>query len=258
MKLDGKVTVITGAAQGIGRACAERFLREGAKVVLGDIDAEALDRTAREIGPRSHVLARPTDVTRKVEVEALADAAMAGFGALDIMVNNAGIVRSQDFLDITEEDYDAVLNVNLKGAFFGAQAAARRMIAAGTPGVILNMSSINALVANPSIATYAISKGGMNQITTTAAMAFAPHGIRVVGIGPGTVLTDMVANSILTSDEARRTILSRTPAGRCAEPAEIAAIAAFLASEDASYITGQTVYADGGRMALNYTMPVWD
>jgi glucose 1-dehydrogenase len=118
------------------------------------------------------------------------------------------------------------------------------------------MSSINALLANPSIATYAMSKGGMHQSTTTASIALAPHGIRVVGIGPGTILTEMVAQTIMTSDSARRNVLSRTPIGRCGEPSEIAAVAAFLASDDASYITGQTIYPDGGRMVLNYTVPV--
>lgn len=129
------------------------------------------------------------------------------------------------------------------------------MIAQGGGGVIINMSSINALLSGPSAATYAISKGGMNQGATIAA-AFAPHRIRVVGIGPGTILTEMVAQSIMTSDAAPRAALARTPIGRCGEPSEIASVAAFLASEDASYITGQTVYVDGGRTVLNYTVPV--
>jgi NAD(P)-dependent dehydrogenase (short-subunit alcohol dehydrogenase family) len=122
--------------------------------------------------------------------------------------------------------------------------------------VILNMSSINALLANPKLATYAISKGGMNQLTTVAAVALAPHRIRVCGIGPGTILTEMVANAIFSSDDARKVVLSRTPIGRCGEPSEIASVASFLASDDASYITGQTIYPDGGRLILNYTVPV--
>ena len=124
------------------------------------------------------------------------------------------------------------------------------------PRVILNMSSINALLANPNLATYAMSKGGMNQLTSVAAVALAPHGIRVAGIGPGTILTEMVANSIFSSDEARKMVLSRTPIGRCGEPSEVASVVAFLASDDASYITGQTIYPDGGRLILNYTVPV--
>jgi glucose 1-dehydrogenase len=156
----------------------------------------------------------------------------------------------------SEDDFDQVLGVNLKGPFLGVQAGARAMIAGGNGGVIINMSSINAILGNPSIATYAISKGGLNQLTVTAALALAPHGIRVVGIGPGTILTDMVAKSIMTSDEARHSILSRTPMGRCGDPSEIASVAAFLASKDASYITGQTIYPDGGRLILNYTVPV--
>ena len=130
------------------------------------------------------------------------------------------------------------------------------MIEQGSGGVIINMSSINALLANPSLATYAMSKGGMNQLTNVAAVALAPHNIRVVGIGPGTILTEMVKEAIFTSDEARKTVLSRTPAGRCGEPSEVASVAAFLASDDASYITGQTIYPDGGRLVLNYTVAV--
>ncbi len=257
MKLDGKVAIITGAARGIGRACAERFLLEGANVVIADIATDALAHTAKELGGSDRIVAVHADVSRRADVEKIIETAVAKFGRLDIMVNNAGIVRSQEFLDITEDDYDAVLGVNLKGAFFGTQAAGRQMIAQGGGGVIINMSSINALLAIPALATYAISKGGMNQVTTVAAIAFAPHNIRVVGIGPGTILTE-IAQSVMTTDAARRTVLSRTPIGRCGEPAEIASVAAFLASADASYITGQTVYVDGGRMALNYTVPVKD
>ncbi len=204
----------------------------------------------------SRIVAIGADVSKRADVDKIVDTAVKAFGRLDIMVNNAGVAKNQPFLDITEADYDAVLGVNLKGAFFGTQAAGRQMIAQGGGGVIINMSSINALLSNPAVATYAISKGGMNQVTTIAAVAFAPHRIRVVGIGPGTILTEMVAQSIMTSDAARHAVLARTPIGRCGEPSEIASVAAFLASEDASYITGQTVYVDGGRMVLNYTVPV--
>jgi glucose 1-dehydrogenase len=178
------------------------------------------------------------------------------FGRVDVMVNNAGVAKNQDFLAISEEDFDAVLGVNLKGAFFGVQEAAKQMVAQGGGGVIINMSSINALLANPSVATYAISKGGLNQVTTIASVALAPHNIRVVGVGPGTILTEMVATAIMSSEQAKNSILARTPIGRCGEPLEIASVAAFLASDDASYITGQTIYPDGGRLILNYTVPV--
>ncbi|MDX8497817.1 SDR family oxidoreductase [Mesorhizobium sp. VK4C] len=257
MRQAGKVAVVTGAARGIGRACAERFLAEGAKVMLGDIDAEELKKCAAEIGSPETVLAVVTDVSRKDQVDALVAAAVVKFGRVDIMVNNAGIAPVQDFLDISEADYDRVLAVNLKGAFMGTQAAARQMIAQGEGGVIINMSSINSGLANPRVATYAISKGGMNQVTGTAAVAFAPYGIRVVGVGPGTIATEMVMDgTFIDSEEMRRAILSRTPLGRLGTAAEVASVVAFLASDDASYITGETIYPDGGRRVLNYTVPV--
>jgi len=256
MRLEGKIAVITGAARGIGRACAERLLAEGAKVVIADVDSARLHETASAIGAPEEVLAVTTDVSKKDQVEALIAAAVERFSRLDIMVNNAGIAMMQDFLEVTEADYDKVLSVNLKGAFFGVQAAGRQMIAQGQGGVIINMSSINSGLANPRVATYAISKGGMNQVTSTAAVAFAPHGIRVVGVGPGTIMTEMVEGSFIDSEEARRTVLSRTPLGRCGTAEEIAAVVAFLASKDASYITGETIYPDGGRRVLNYTVPV--
>jgi NAD(P)-dependent dehydrogenase (short-subunit alcohol dehydrogenase family) len=263
MRLAGKVAVVTGAAQGIGRACAERFLKDGARVVIGDVNAAQLAKTAADLGNPDSLATLRTDVSKRADVDALVQLAADRFGRLDVIVNNAGIARTQQFLDITEEDFDTVLGINLKGAFFGTQAAARQMIAQndagmGSGGVVINMSSVNALLAIPALSTYAMSKGAINQLTTTAAVALAPHNIRVVGIGPGTILTELVAQQIMTSEAARKSVLSRTPIGRCGEPGEVASVASFLASEDASYVTGQTVYVDGGRMILNYTVPVKD
>ncbi len=255
MRLAGKVAVVTGAARGIGRATVERLLAEGAKVVVSDVDAERLNKTVAEIGPPENVLAAPADVSRKDEVDRLVAAAVQKFGAIDIMVNNAGIAPVVDFLEVTEELLSRVLDVNLKGAFYGTQAAGRQMIAQGRGGVIINMSSINSGLANPNVAPYAISKGGMNQVTTTAALAFAPHDIRVVGVGPGTIMTEMVAGAFVQS-AGNHAILSRTPLGRYGQVSEIASVVAFLASDDASYITGETVYVDGGRRILNYVVPV--
>lgn len=256
MRFSGKVAVITGAARGIGRACAERFLSEGAQVVIGDIDAARLTETASALGGPDRILAVPTDVSQKTEVDALIAAAVASFGRVDIMVNNAGIAIVRDYLDISPEEFDHVLGVNLKGAFLGTQAAARQMIAQGQGGVIVNMSSINSGLANPNLATYAISKGGMNQVTSTAAVSFAPHGIRVCGVGPGTIATEMIEGAFTKRAGGNDTILSRTPLGRLGRPEEIASVVAFLASDDASYFTGETIYPDGGRRVLNYTVPV--
>jgi len=255
MRFAGKIAVITGAAQGIGRATAERFLAEGARVVLADIDEARLAATAAEIGTADSVLAVPTDVAEKAAIDALIAAAVARFGRIDTLVNNAGICPVADFLDFTEEQFDRTLAVNLRAAFFGTQAAGRQMIAQGTGGVIVNMSSINSGLANPSVAPYAISKGGMNQVTSTAALAFAPHGIRVCGVGPGTIATDIIKGAF-TERAGMNAILARTPLGRLGEPEEIAGVVAFLASDDASYITGETIYPDGGRRILNYTVPV--
>lgn len=257
MRFEGKVVVITGGAQGIGRATAERFIAEGAKVVIADVNAERLHATAAEIGMKDNILAVVADVAEKDQVDALVAAAVKTFGRIDVMVNNAGIAPVMDFLDISPETFDRVIGVNLKGAFLGTQAAARAMIVQGEGGVIINMSSVNSGLANPNVATYAISKGGMNQVTSTAAVAFAPHGIRVCGVGPGTIATEIIKGAF-TERAGMHAILSRTPMGRLGEPEEIAGVVAFLASDDASYITGETIYPDGGRRILNYTVPVKD
>ena len=254
MKLANKVAIVTGAARGIGKACAERLIAEGAKVVVANIDAARLAESVAAIGSPEVVLPIVTDVSKKEQVEALIAAAVKKVGCLDIMVNNAGIALVQDLLAVTKADYDRVLGVNLEGAFSGTQAAARQMIAQGGGGVIINMSSINSGLANPRVATYAISKGGMNQVTATAGVAFARNGIRVVGVGPGTIDTDMIHTGFV-SDATERSIMARTPLGRYGTAAEVAAVVAFLASDDASYITGETIYPDGGRRVLNYVMP---
>jgi glucose 1-dehydrogenase len=258
MKLSGKVAAITGAARGIGKACAKRFLDDGVKVVISDVDADGLAATAAELGRPDALRTVVGNVAKRADVDQLVATAVKEFGRLDIMVNNAGVARNRDILEISEEEFDEIIGINLKGAFFGVQAAAKQMIAQGSGGVIINMSSVNALLAIPALATYAMSKGGMKQLTSVAAVALAPHNIRVVAVGPGTILTDMVASSIYTSEDARKTVMSRTPSGRGGEPSEVASVVAFLASDDASYITGQTIYPDGGRLVLNYTVPVKD
>jgi NAD(P)-dependent dehydrogenase (short-subunit alcohol dehydrogenase family) len=254
MRLANKVAIVTGAAQGIGLACAERFLEEGAKLMLSDINVEKLRAAAERLGAAFE----PADASLKADVDRLVRRTHETFGRIDILVSNAGITSLADFLDVTEEQYDRVLRVNLKSQFLCGQAAARQMVRQGGGGVIINMSSVNAVLAIPNQVPYVVSKGGSAQLTKVMAIALAQHGIRVVAIGPGTILTDLARTASLGSEEARRKVMSRTPLGRGGEPSEIASVAAFLASDDASYITGQTIYPDGGRLALNYTVPVAD
>ena len=247
--LNGRVCLVTGGAQGIGEACCRRFAREGAKVVIADMDDVRGTALASELGS----LYVHCDVGDKAQVDALVAAAIKAHGRIDMLVNNAGIFKACDFLDITEADFDAVLRVNLKGAFLVAQAVAREMARAGR-GSIVNMSSVNGTLAIPSIASYNVSKGGINQLTRVMALALADKGIRVNAVAPGTIATELAAKAVLTSEEAKARIMSRTPLRRLGEPAEIADTVAFLASDAASYITGEIMVVDGGRMALNYTV----
>lgn len=259
MALDGKIAIVTGAAGGIGYAIAERFLREGARVLIADVDQAKGDKAEKDLSKLGSARFIRTDVAKRLEVHNLVAAAIDAFGDIDVLVNNAGIVHGADFLDLKEEDFDRVLNINLKGSFLAGQAVARYMVdkvkRGGAPGAIVNMSSVNAVFAIANQVPYSISKGGVNQLTKVMALSLAPFGIRVNAIGPGSIMTEMLA-SVNADPAAKNRILSRTPLGRIGEPSEIAAIAAFLASDDASYITGQTIYADGGRLPLNYTVPV--
>ena len=252
MKLVDKVAIVTGATQGIGLACAARLVAEGARVMLVDIKPEGA-QAAQQLGDAARFFA--ADVSQKADVDAMIAATLQAFGHIDILVNNVGVTHAADFLDLAEIDFDRVLRINLKSMFLCGQAAAREMVKRQS-GSIINMSSVNSELAIPNQVPYVVSKGGVNQLTKVMALNLAPHGIRVNGIGPGTILTELAIKAVLGSPEARHTILSRTPLGRCGKPEEVASIAAFLASDDASYMTGQTIYADGGRMALNYTVPV--
>ena len=252
--LEGQVAVVTGAAQGIGAACAERLAQDGAAVALWDVDdvrGQALVRTLEGRGQRAIYL--HCNVAQHAEVDAAVAATRAAFGRIDALVNNAGIFRAANFLDIAEVDWDAVIDVNLKGAFLVGQAVAREMVKTGG-GAIVNMSSVNSVMAIPSIASYNASKGGVNQLTRVMALALAEHGIRVNAVAPGTIATELAKNAVLGSEEARLRILSRTPMKRLGEPGEIADVCAFLVSSAASYMTGEIVYVDGGRLSLNYTV----
>jgi NAD(P)-dependent dehydrogenase (short-subunit alcohol dehydrogenase family) len=259
MRHSGKVALVTGAAQGIGLACARAFAREGARVFVTDLNEDAGRREVLRLRSEGFQASfAGCDVSRKDQVEAAIHSVVAEFGRLDVLVANAGIVHAAEFLDLEEKDFDRVLAVNLKGVFLAGQAAARQMVKQGGGGSIVNMSSVNAVLAIPNQVPYVVSKGAINQLTKVMALALAPRGIRVNGIGPGTILTELARTAVLGNKEAERKILSRTPLGRMGDPAEVAQVAVFLASDESSYVTGQTIYPDGGRLALNYTVAVPD
>ncbi|MEX6508749.1 SDR family NAD(P)-dependent oxidoreductase [Jiella sp. M17.18] len=257
MALDGRVAIVTGGAKGIGYAIARRYLHDGAKVVIADIDEKAGAAAAAELADFGEVRAVVCNVAERLHVHNLVASALDAFGDIDILVNNAGMVHKGDFLTLDEADFDRVLNVNLKGAFLCGQAVARHLVEkvknGGPAGTIVNMSSVNAVFALPDQVGYSVSKGGLSQLTKVMALSLAQYGIRVNAIGPGSIMTDIL-RAVADDEAAQKKILSRTPLGRIGEPKEIAAIAAFLASDDASYITGQTIFADGGRLPLNYTV----
>ncbi len=256
-RLAGRTALITGAAGGIGLACAEAFAAEGCDLALIDIDEKRLAAAARDLAKRSGrtVHAVPCDVSDAALAQKAVIRSAALLSRIDILVNNAGILAAGDILDCELEDFDRVMAVNLRAPFVIGQTVARHMVDAKIKGSIINMSSVNAVLAIPNQLAYVTSKGGISQLTKSMALALAPHGVRVNAIGPGTISTDIL-KGVMENDDARRRALARTPLKRFGEPSEVGSVAVFLASEDASYMTGQTLYPDGGRLALNYTVAV--
>ena len=258
-----RVVIVTGGARGIGLACARRFLADGYRVIIADRDEHAASEAVRDLGlTDAQGAAVHCDVSDSLSVHNLVAETLSAYGQIDVLINNAGIVKPGGSLDLSVSDFDHVLAVNLRGAFLLSKAVAKHMVETlandddrsglSNPNYsIINMSSINAQVAIPGYLAYCVAKGGLNQLTKAMALELAPHGIRVNGIGPGSVKTDMLAG---VAGSQLDMIHSRTPLGRIAQPDEISGVAAFLASEDASYMTGECLYVDGGRLALNYVM----
>lgn len=244
---DAPLALISGGAQGIGLACAEALAADGYKIILADLK-ESVTAEATRLGGVGYVC----DFSNADAILALFDQIEAAHGTVAALVNNAGVAKPGDFLDYELSDFDAVLNVNLRGVFVATQRAAKTMVAAGIEGAIVNMSSINAQVAIPAIPAYCASKGGVMQITKVAALALAKNNIRVNAVGPGSIDTEMMAG-VNANPEAFKVAMSRTPLGRAGSAREIGDVVAFLCSKKASYITGETIYVDGGRLGLNYT-----
>ena len=259
MRLDGRTAIVTGGAKGIGLAIVRRLAAEGARVMIADIDEAAGAAAVEAASNDGEVRFTATDVSERLDVHNMVAKTIDAFGSINALVNNAGIVHAADFLDLEEADFDRVMGVNLKSVFLCGQAVARHMVErieqGEEPGSIVNMSSINDTFAIANQVPYSVSKGGVSQMTKVMALSLAEHGVRVNAVGPGSIMTDMLA-SVANNPEIRNRILSRTPLGRIGEPSEIASVVAFLLSADASYVTGQTIYADGGRLPLNYTVPV--
>ncbi len=249
MSLEGKVAIVTGGNSGIGKAIVLALAGAGADVVIDYVAnpgaTEDLEKQVAALGDKA--VGVKADVSKIADLQKLVDTAVKKLGRLDVMVNNAGIETRTSVLDTTEEDYEKVLEINLKSAFFGTQLAAKQMIAQGGGGRIINISSVHEDWPMPDNTAYCVSKGGMRMLTRTAGVELAAHDILVVGVGPGAVETPI--NLSTMNDPAKmKTLDAAIPIGRMARPSEIGNVVAFLAGEGASYLAATTVFADGGIM----------
>jgi len=249
MSLKGKVAIVTGGNSGIGMAVVLELARQGANIV---IDYVAHPEATEELEKQIHalgdcVIGVKADVSQVADLQNLFAAAVKEFGRVDIMVNNAGVETRTSILDTTEAQYEKVMNINLKSAFFGTQLAAQQMIKQGGGGRIINITSVHEDWPMPGNIAYCLSKGGMRMLTRTAGVELAPHNILVVGVGPGAVATP-INQSTMQNPDLLKKLNSAIPLGRMARPEEIASLVAFLAGDGASYLTATTIFADGGIM----------
>ncbi len=249
MSLKGKVAIVTGGNSGIGQAVALGLAAAGANIAIDYIAhpeaTEALEREIASLGDQS--IGVDADVSKVDDLQKLVDAAVAKFGRVDIMVNNAGVETRTSVLDTTEAQYDKVLSINLKSAFFGTQIAARQMMKQNSGGRIINITSVHEDWPMPGNTAYCLAKGGMRMLTRTAGVELAPHGILVVGVGPGAVATP-INLSTMQDPALLKKLDAAIPLGRMAKPEEIANVVVFLAGDGASYLTATTIFADGGLM----------
>ncbi|MCY3886783.1 MAG: SDR family oxidoreductase [Chloroflexi bacterium] len=258
MRLEGRVALITGAASGFGRAMAERFAEEGAEVAIADIDMTWLAETAQRVQEHGReALVVRCDVSKRAEIQAGVEATVQCFGKLTTMVANAGTVERAGFLDLTDEEWDRVQAVDLRGVFVCNQIAARQMIAQGEGGQIINTGSQLGEVGAPLAPSYTAAKAGVKNLTKSAAVALAPHGIRVNCIGPGPVPT-RIASGLLGIPEVRDHFERHVALGHLGEPLDIANAAVFLASDESSWVTGETIMVDGGYLLNSFRAPEVD
>jgi glucose 1-dehydrogenase len=248
-RLAGKAAIVTGAGSGIGQGIARRLGSEGARVVIDYMGSEAgADDTRKAIeAAGGQAVAVQADVTKMADIEKLVETAWTQFGSADVLVNNAGMEKKSDFRDTPETEYDRVLAVNLKGPFFLTQAFVRRLSSARKPGRVINISSVHEDMAFPGFSTYCCSKGGMRMLMRNLAVELGPLGITVNNIAPGAIATP-INTALLHDKEKLDALLRNIPLGRLGTPEDVAGLAAFLASDDASYVTGATFVVDGGLM----------
>ena len=248
-RLDGRVAIVTGAGTGIGQAIAVRLSTEGAQVVVDyrDHPEQAQDTLNKIAAAGGKGIMVQGDVVSLSDMQNLVGQAYTQLGRCDILVNNAGIEKGADFWEVTEADYDAVLNVNLKGAFFLTQFFVKRLIDANQPGRVINISSVHEDMVFPHFATYATSKGGMRMLMRNLAVELGPHNITVNNVAPGAIETPINTN-LLNNKEQLDALLANIPLGRMGTPEDVAGLVAFLASDDAAYVTGSTYVMDGGLM----------
>ncbi|MDJ0753581.1 MAG: SDR family oxidoreductase [Ardenticatenaceae bacterium] len=247
MRFQDKVVVVTGSTKGIGVACAHEFANEGARVMVTGRTAALGEQVAADIRQAGgDAFFVPCDVSKKAQIDNLIAATVAHYGTIDVVVNNAGVNHSADFFDISEDDWDWVMGVDLKGTFLVSQAAARIMVDQEKPGVIVNVSSVMAQLALADQVPYCAAKGGVNQLTKAMALSLIDKGIRVNACAPGPVMTELMER-VVDNPQKHRQLMDRLPIGYIASCEEIARTILFLASDDASYFIGQTIYADGGR-----------